>query len=146
MSKEWTSSFHKGPAQTYVEVDGKIFKLVPHEKYSSVKDIIKHWPNDEPMPKVRHLNLIEDRTAEAQAARDSDGKLIRSLAKSQMGGDPKKVTSLRKAAALGADVPAEIEKLLKAKKEATDPGEARKIRQQLRKLNYKRYLGQKEEE
>ena len=51
--------------------------------------------------------------------------------------------NLKRAAVLGADVPKEVERLMEEKKIALKKGDtelAKKIRKQLRSLDYKRYL------
>ena len=51
-----------------------------------------------------------------------------------------KVTSVKKAESLGIDVEKEVHRLLAAKKKVKTTKEAKQIRQQLRKLDYKRYI------
>lgn len=128
--------------ETLVEVEGKIYRLVPHE-HTTLRSLMDNWPEGVDTPFVRHLNPIPVRSKEEQKKYDADSRFLAGLARKARG--ETKITSVEKAIKLGADVPAEVAKLLEAKKKAS-PEEAKKIRQQLRKLDYKRYLKKREEE
>lgn len=140
---EFHQGFHEHTERkiTLVEVEGVIYELSPY-KHKTLRALLDSWPEDQPSPIVRHLNPIARRTKEQMKKEDLDSRFLTKLAKAARGDT--KVTSVEKAIKLGANVPEEIEKLLKAK-ETASPEEARKIRQQLRKLDYKRYLKKGEE-
>ena len=139
------TEYHEGLHQhtereTLVQVEGKIFRLT--EIYGSITQLKTQWPKDTILPIVRCLNSIAVRSPAEQKERDKE---VVELRKAALGLDNTKITSVRKAAALGADVPAEVKRLLALKEKTTDGAELRSIRKQLRKLDYKRYISEKEE-
>lgn len=136
--QELTYGLHNDDRETLVTINEQLFRLVPHETYRTVKDLCNNYKGKE-LPHVRLLSPIMNRTPEEQAKANADSDFMHSLTiKYGSGSRPDKVTSVSKDIEMGANVPDEIKKLLEKKKTAT-PEEARKIRQQLRKLDYKRY-------
>lgn len=130
-------NFHSNGKETLVLVDKKLFKLVPHEDYPTMEALTAKWPKDQQMPYVRFLNPIPERTPQEQASKDRE---IEDIRKALGNHREEKVTSVKKAIQMGADVPAEVARLLELKKKTKDEGERRAIRKQLRKLDYKRYI------
>jgi hypothetical protein len=137
---EYTTNFHNDDRETYVEVGGKIFELI--QVSPSLNEFMASWPKDKPNPKVRLLQPIPVRSKPEQQKQNEDADFISRLASKSNGGD--KITSTKKAITLGADIPKEISRLLELKEKTTDEGELRKIRKQLRKLDYKRYINKEE--
>ena len=139
-----TQALHKDTRKTMVMVGKALFDLTPSRL--TIDDIIKMEPKD--LPHVRTLNAIPDRTAEEQILHNQgEAKFHILCQKIPRPKNAGKVTSLKKAASLGADVPAEIAKLLQQKEEAKkkkDSKTMRMIRVQLRKLDYKRFTSKEE--
>lgn len=100
----------------------------------------------EKAPHVRMLNPIPLRTLEEQELKNKESKYIHQLANAS---HPKRERiSEELIVANGGEVIEVIKRLLKEKDEALksgDPEKARKLRIQLRKLHYKRYLKKGEE-
>lgn len=135
----YTFQFHNDKRPTVVEIDKKIYNLVLSD---STLEMIKGLdiPN---RPHVRHLNPIPQRSPSAQEAHNNDSREMFELCKQVPKGRGDKITSIKKAAALGANVPEAVKKLMEEKEKATKEGDekkARLIRRQLRALDYKRYL------
>ena len=146
--EDTTHSLHNDHRPTVVAVgqgkDIKIFDLVPSQ--ITFQDL-KEWKGHN-RPHVRILNPIPTRTELQQATvNQKEDEFHKLYLTSVASSNSNKITSLSKAIKLGADVPKEVEKLLREKEEAQKNGKAelaRKIRQQLRKLNYKRFLNKEE--
>lgn len=137
-----TFSLHNDNRKTMVEIEGKLYNLVLTDL--TLKDILREGDMKK-VPHVRHLNPILQRSQEVQARRNEEAEDIHNLAK-RCSVKNDKVTSLKKAMALGANVPEIIAKLMKEKEaalKAGDPDKAKKIRKQLRGLDYKRYINEK---
>lgn len=137
---EETNGFHSDSRGTVVIVNNKVYDLVPSDlTYQSLKN---SKPSER--PHVRFLAPIPVRTnTEQEKINKDEDKFHELYEKMETPKNSGKITSITKAIKLGADVPKEIERLFKEKEEAQKKGDqkaARAIRQQLRKLNYKRYL------
>lgn len=136
-----TFSLHNDDRKTLVNINDRLYKLVLVE--TTLQDLKKEKFKN--IPHVRRLNPISIRTPIEQERRNEEAKDIHKLAKG-CSSNSTHVTSLRKAMSLGADVPELIKKLMKEKEEAQkagDEGKAKKIRRQLRGLDYKRYINEK---
>lgn len=134
-SGQWTYKFHNDDRQTVVRIGKQIFNLVPANV--TFKELMRREFKD--IPHVRHLNPIAVKSREETA---TDNKMYEELHKTRQEGGGDKVTSLRKALAIGANVPEEVKKLMAEKDQALKSGDdkrAREIRRRLRKLDYKRY-------
>jgi hypothetical protein len=132
-TKKFVQTLHKDNKETLVQVDDKLYRLVLAE--ISFEQIQKMSTKE--APHVRFLNPIPERTAEEQASHNTEIELLDNLAKQCR--PMKKTISLKDAAKHGIDIPKEVEKLLELKQSAKTTEERKKIRKQLRKLNYKRY-------
>ena len=138
--KEYHEGLHQHTErETLVQVEGKIFRL--SEAYGSLTQLKTQWPKDKILPIVRCLNSVAVRSPAEQKERDKEVVELRKV----VSGDSSKITSVKKAMILGADVPTEVARLLALKETTTDDAELRSIRKQLRKLDYKRYISEKEE-
>uniref|UniRef100_A0A6M3LCW1 Uncharacterized protein n=1 Tax=viral metagenome TaxID=1070528 RepID=A0A6M3LCW1_9ZZZZ len=136
-----TFSLHNDNKKTMVEIEGKLYNLTYSEL--TLRDIKKMKFKD--TPHIRHLNPIPVRSRETQEIHNSEAKSMHKLAK-HCSTKRDHVGSIRQAMAVGANVPELITKLLKDKEEALKKGDgdlAKKIRKQLRGLDYKRYLSEK---
>jgi len=142
IERKTTRSFHKDGRPTFVLVDGKLFAIM--ESIQTLEDI-KRMPLDK-RPHIRHLNEIPERSPDEQSYKNKKDLQEEIEIYSQIPTHGKeKVTSLKKAIQLGVNVTDEVKKLLKEKEEAFKCGDktkARKIRMQLRKLDYKRNKGE----
>lgn len=136
----YTYKLHKDDRDTVVEINGAIYKLVATGQ--SLKDIMGER-DFKKVPHVRYLNPIREVPKSVQVVRNKEAEEIHDLAVSAKANNKSgKVTSLKKAAAMGANVPEEIDRLMKEKEKARKAGDetrCRAIRRQLRKLDYKRY-------
>jgi hypothetical protein len=133
-----TFDLHNDERKTLVQIGDILYKLVPTEV--TLRDLKKEKFKN--IPHVRRLNPIPNRTEFEQQIKNEEQKDIHKLAKHSRN-ESGRVTSIRKAMAIGADVPALIKDLMKQKKEAQKAGDedkARKIRRQLRGLDYRRYI------
>ena len=137
-------SFHNDDKATVVIIKDNIYTL---KLTNLTLDELKQRPVKD-CPHVRYLNWIPIRTHEQQEENNKVDEEVKRILDDD-GGErkrSKKVTSLKKAAKLGTNLPEEINKLLKQKEEAKKKGdekEMRRIRQVLRKLDYKRYKEKK---
>jgi len=121
---------------TVVLIDGTIYNLI--ESDLTIDYLKKQSPRDR--PHVRLLSPIPIRTQYEQEMKNNNEEALHKLYKQTTGsGNKEKITSLRKAAKMGADVPGEVKRLLALKEKTKSKKELSKIRKQLRKLNYKRY-------
>lgn len=143
LQRKITRSFHKDGRPTFVLVDNKLYAIM--ESIQTLDDL-KKIPLEK-RPHVRYLNEIPERSSDEQKQKNlrdfSDEEIIYKDLNTNSGKE--KVTSLKKAIKLGVNVSEEITKLLKEKEEAKKCGDkekARKIRIQLRKLDYKRNKGE----
>ena len=139
---EYTTNFHNDDRETFVTVEGKIYELI--QVAPSLSEFMATWPKDKANPKVRTLTPIPIRSKAEQQKCNEDADFISQLASRSNGSNPEKVTSVKKAISLGADIPKEVQRLLDLKEKTKDEAELRRIRKQLRKLDYKRYINQEE--
>ena len=140
MEPGYTNGFHNDNRETFVEVDGKIYSLIPTGQ--NLQTLINSWPKEKDQPKVRWLQPIPVRSKEEQKKHNEDADFVHNLGRPK--GDENKITSTKKAILLGADIPSEVLRLMELKEKTKDEGELRRIRKQLRKLDYKRYINKEE--
>lgn len=134
---ESTNSLHKDNRQTVILIDGKLYELVLSDL---TLDDIKEIEDINKRPHVRILGSIPNRTPQQQIEYNKESQLLHDLA-SQARGKRKKSITIEKIVSNGESVPQVILDLLEKKKKASQE-ESKKIRKQLRKLNYKRYINQ----
>lgn len=130
-----TGSFHKDGRATMVIVGDKIYSLTPTTL--TIQQLSNQDPKER--PHVRFLNSIPVRSEYEQEMKNGAEHDFHEIYKLIDSTHNDKVTSVKKAIRMGANVPDEVAKLLELKRTTKDPDEKRKIRQQLRKLDYKRY-------
>ena len=140
VEKDETLSYalHSDTRETLVEIEGDLFKLVPTGK--TLREI-KGEKDFKKIPHIRRLNPIPRRDEKKQDKHNQETEEIHNLSKGSIKSG--KITSVRKAAELGANVPEEVKRLMEEKEKAQKAGDekkARQIRRQLRSLDYKRYL------
>ena len=130
-----TGSLHKDGRTTLVVVGDKIYSLTLTTH--TIPQLTKQDPRER--PHVRFLNPIPIRSEYEQEVKNEAEHKFHEIYKLIESTHNDKVTSVQKAIRMGANVPDEVAKLLELKKTTKDPVEKRKIRQQLRKLDYRRY-------
>lgn len=135
-SERQTGSLHKDKRETAVLVGDKVYSLVPTNL--TIGQLSKQDPSTR--PHVRFLNPIPLRSEYEQEMKNNEEHTFHEIYKLiESNGANDKVTSVKKAIRMGVNVPDEVKKLLELKETTKDPEKKRKIRQQLRKLDYKRY-------
>ena len=135
-TEKQTGSLHKDQRGTAVLVGYKIYNLSLTNL--TIEQLSKQDPKTR--PHIRFLNPIPLRSEFEQEMKNNEEHSFHEIYK-LIESQPlnNKVTSVKKAIRMGANVPDEVKKLLELKETITDPDQKRKIRQQLRKLDYRRY-------
>ena len=135
---KFTFGFHEDERKTMVEIGKRFYYLT--DSGLTMEDIRAMDFQDR--PHLRKLRAIIIRTRSEQKKANEQSEFFCKAVKEIKSGKNEKVTSMKKAVKMGANVPEEVAKLIKAKKKAQEAGdekESRRIRKLLRKLDYKRY-------
>lgn len=126
---------------TVVEIEGKIYDLVPTGQ--TLRDLVREKDFSK-VPHCRYLNPIRILSKREQEEKNGEQEKFHTLfASSESISTPTKATSVKKAVAMGINIPDEIKRLMAEKERLLKAGktdEAKKIRKQLRNLDYKRYI------
>jgi len=128
-------TFHNDSRGTVVLIDKKVYELIPSVDWTYEK-LLHSKPSERPHARI--LNEIPNRSPAEQVAENQESDQLHELCSPCL--PVHKNVTLKKAAKLGIDIPDKVKELLELKEKTKDPEEKKKIRKQLRSLDYKRYL------
>lgn len=140
---EMNHNLHNDERPTLVQIGDMLYELVPS---ATTFEQVKAMPVNE-APHVRHLNAIPIRSKEEQERKNKEFESMHKLY--QNTSSKKKTQTMEEVVQDGGEVSETVKKLLEEKKEAKKSGDKKKLRllrKQLRKLDYKRYVGKKAKE